>query len=328
MTPKELLASVDHLRVWNHMIAQGRLNTVFKSPFRDDPSPGCKLGLWKGDVKFFDKSKNLTWDIIDAYRHLHPSDSWQETVDAILGYNGSAKPTSEQVKEGTVRGAEVKMTPVVGPWTEQGLLYWAKRGVTREMLDDPQTLTQQITGYIVEGTNEFGPYRTRVIKRGFVYWANEKPKFYFSYEEKGKKFKGHIGNDDVWHLIRPNNDTGTLVISKSNKDLQVWRTFVRANILAVQAERSLPTKDWMFRNIRMRYKRVVIVFDPDEAGVLGAEKLKKDLESLSDIGTFVVKVWNWPDPVTKDIDQFRADHGDIATYQFIQEHGFYNVFSD
>lgn len=327
MSPKELLASVDHLRIWAHLIGVTKLGVMFRSPFRaEDKSPGCKLGLYKGDVKFFDKSRGLTWDIIEGYKAKHPDTKWDELCAEILRWNGTSASTVQQLTTGTLKEPKVKLTPIVGPWTPQGLLYWSKRGVTREMLDDPQTLTQQITGYLAEGENESGFFSREIVKRGFVYWVNGKPKMYFSYEEKGRKFKGHLKNDDVWLLKRPSNDTGTLLIAKSNKDLQVWRRFVRCDLMSVQAEGALPSLDFLFTNVRMVYRRVVIVFDPDPAGVQGANKLQTQLQSLSDIGTFVVKVWNWPDKETKDLDKYRELKGYQKTSDFLHTNGFYKIF--
>lgn len=336
MTPKQLLASVDHLRIWGHLTGVTKLGVMFRSPFRvEDKSPGCKLGLWKGDVKFFDKSRRITWDIIEGYKAKYPQKTWDEVCADILFLNGTSASTTQQLMTGSLKEPKVKITPIVGPWTPQGLLYWEKRGVTREMLDDPQTLTQQITGYLAEGENETGPFSKVITKRGFVYWVNGKPKMYFSYEEKGRKFKGHLRNDDVWLLKRhpeglgqgpSTNDTNTLLISKSNKDLHVWRKFVRCDLMTVQAEGSLPSLDFLLTNVRIPYKRVVIVFDPDPAGIEGANKLQNQLQSLSDIGTFVVKVWNWPDLETKDLDKYREVNGYKKTSDFLWKNGFYNIF--
>lgn len=328
MSAAELLSSIDQMRVWNHLIGVDVLNKPFRSPFREDKGPGCKLYLRASKIKFADKSRGIVYDVIDGFKQLNPQvTEWVDVCKAILDLSGTALSTEQQIKQGLLKATPTLVKPNVVPWSEWGLGYWELRGVTERELSDPQTLTQEISGYTLQGEDKSGNSYTRSYnKRGFVYWLNGKPKLYFPEAEKKDKFKGNVTESDVWLCERPTNGPRTLVAAKSNKDLHVFKSYVNCSLMNVSAEGVFPDPEWLFTNVRLKFDRVVIVFDPDKAGQEGAAKFKSILDGLSDIGQFEVKIWNWPDPISKDLDQFRADNGHHATSRFLWDNGFYNIF--
>jgi hypothetical protein len=195
-------------------------------------------------------------------------------------------------------------------------------------------MIQEVCGYDMTGENELGMTSTSQFGKGFVYWSNEKPKLYFPEAPKERKFKGKFQPNDVWLLDRsarrtalgkPNNKL--LLVSKSNKDLAVWANFVDCDLMNVNGEGVFPTPDWLMTNVRMKYEKVIICFDPDPAGIKGANDFQKMLQGLSDIGNFVVKIWNWPDIVSKDIDRYRVDYGHDQTLKFLLQNNFHKIFS-
>lgn len=331
MKASELIESVDQAKVWQGLIGVSSTSARFRSPFRTDSNPGCKLFKKDGKIKFSDKSKGVCYDLIDAWKLLNPHKStWPEVCEGILALNGQSLSTKQQIEMGLIKEPKSVLTPNVIPWTEGGLEYWERHGVTERDLSDPETLTQELSGYTITGKDDQGnSYQRSYKKQGFVYWANEKPKFYFPLADKKDKFKGSLTNNDAWLLTRIDEDfTGprTLVVSKSHKDLHVWKHFVRCSLMAVTAEKVFPDAEWLMTNVRMKFDRVVIVFDDDETGQEGSAELKLKLDSLSDIGDFKVRVWNFPDKTTKDLAGYRYTNTHKETFTFLKENGFYKIF--
>jgi hypothetical protein len=330
-TPREkvanLLESIDQWRAWGCLIGVSDPYTRFLSPLRPDRQPGCKLASFNGGVKLYDGKTDTYMDLIEFVRWQNPSLTFTEALEQFATLGGSNHTPANVLQTSRHSGTQrVSMVPLVVPFSKQGLLYWEKRGVTEEMLSDPMTRTEQVRGYLY--TTEEGATR-QVTKRGFVYWAGDKPKFYFPSELKGNKFRGKHNENDVWLWTNPKgveNETRTLLICKANKDLHVWKSFVKADLMNLSAEGVIPTPEFLFDNVRKCYDRVVICLDNDETGNKGAAKLKERLMSLSDIGRFRVEVWNWPDPITKDLDGYRAEFGHAATKEFLKEKGFYKIF--
>ena len=260
MKAAELIDLIDQAKVWYGLIGVSSLSARFRSPFRHDPHPGCKLYKKDGKIKFADISRGIKYDIIDAYKLLHPQATWQEVCDGILALNGNSLSTRQQIEMGIIKEPKSVLTPDVITWTDWGLGYWAARGVTEWDLNEPSTLTQEISGYTITGKdNQGNAYQRSYKKQGFVYWANGKPKFYFPLAEKKDKFKGSLQNNDCWLYVRdwdPLSGTpATLLISKSHKDLHVWKHFVKASLMAVTAEKVFPDREWLLTNVRMKFDR-------------------------------------------------------------------------
>lgn len=336
MSAQELIQSVDQLKVWGNIVGCDRLGVRFLRPawMGKDKTPDCKLSI-KGDkIRFSDPARGIFWDIIEGYKNLFPHDGFNEMAEKMLSWSGGSVPTSTLIGKGELYQPNFVLTPKVIEWTEWGIDYWAKRGITVDKLSNPKCLTQEICAHEISGTNEQGDYYSLQYGQGFVYWCNGRPKCYYPFAPKEKKFKGRLRANDCWVLnrgayrdLKGLPDTKTLLISKSNKDTLCWTNFVACDLMAIAAEGTFPDSDWLMTNVRMRYERVIVVFDPDPAGIRGANELQNRLLSLSDIGTFVVKVWCWPDPVAKDLDKYLVENGHEATQRFLIANNFHKIFT-
>lgn len=335
MSPQELLDSVDHLKVWEHLVGESRLNHRFLRPswLGGDHRPDCKLGLKKGKVRYYDPPRGLSWDILDGYAAKYPQDDWTSTVENMLSWSGTSKATIDQLNKNELWVPNFILTPRVVEWSDWGKEYWAKRGVDYTKLSHKAILTQEICGYETNTETELGSTYFSQMARGFVYWANGHCKCYFPEEVKDRKFRGRLKANDCWLVDRNKYrqlenkpDTKTLLVAKSNKDMLVWLQFVSCDLACVAAEGSFPDAEWLLNNVRMKYERVLIIFDPDSAGLKGANDLQMRLLSISEVGNFAVKVWPWPDPVSKDIDQYRVDNGFEQTIHFLKANNFHKIF--
>lgn len=336
MNAQELLSLVDHQKIWQNIVGESRLNHSFLRPswLGSDKRPSCRLSL-KGDkIRFYDPPLQINWDILDGYKALYPQDTWHEIEDTILKWNGSTKPTSELLNSGELAEKKFILIPKIVEWSDFGINYWAKRGVSIKRLSNPSTLTQEVCGHELVGTNAQGDFYSSQFGQGFVFHCNGKVKIYYPDIEKYRKWKGRFQPEDVWIVDRTEHraakgvpDNKTLLICKGNKDLLVWSTIVSCDLMNVSGEGVFPNLNWLMENVRMKYERVVICFDGDDAGVLGSNKLLNILESISDIGTFVCKIWNWPSGPSKDLDEYRVEHGKPCTIKFLKENHFHKIFS-
>ena len=335
MKASELFSMIDQQRVWGQLVGHERIGDRFFRPswMGADKTPDCRLGI-KGDkVRFYDPSKRLNLDILDCYKMMYPNDGWKETVDRILTWSGSSAPTAGLINSGALYEPTFVLKPKVIEWTPWGIEYWEKRGVSVKQLSNPETLTQEICGHEISGINDQGDYFIAQYGQGFVYHCNGKVKCYYPFADKTRKFKGRFNNNDVWLVDRSERrrvlskpESGILLIAKSSKDFFCWVNLVDCDLMTVPSETVFPTPDWLMTNVRMKYEKVVIVFDCDEAGVKGANELQNLLLSLSDIGTFVVQNWPWPDPVTKDLDKYRVEYGHEQTVKFLIQNNFHKIF--
>lgn len=331
---KEIIESVDQLACWSNLIGVSKLGVRFNSPFRVDKRPDCKLVL-KGDgkVRFIDPARKISWDLLDAYKEKFPAKSIEDFINDLKEWSGSGPSTAMLARNGYLRQPRFVLEPMVVEWSEWGIDYWARRGVTIKQLSNPKCLTQEVCGYQLSGENDTGEFHQFQYVQGFVYWCNGKPKCYFPGAPKEKKFRGNFNENDVWLVDRSKRreklgvpDQKMLLIAKGNKDFFVWSSLVNCDLMNLSAERVFPTDDFLFKNVRLKYEKVLIVLDPDPTGVAGGEELKRKLLSLSDIGGFQVVSWPFPDREAKDLDKYRETHGEIETKKFLMRSGFGKLF--
>ena len=313
----DLVTNINQLNVWYQLIGIGDFKSRFRSPFRDDKNPNCYLLQIGGHVKFCDPTqvgKDKFKSLFDMVQHLNPAFTTGKIMEEIKRLGdirnvpksiNHAFDLRKKLDQGNLPSFEdYKFCG----WTEPHLDFWAQRGVGREQLDRPGTLVKPINGYTL--SNSKG-YRS-VEAFGFTYFIGNEIKRYCPYEARGfAKFGGRVSPDNFWHLKRGSQ---TLLICKSNKDLLVWENLCKSDLCCFISENTIPSDPKLLALVR-KYTKVIICFDPDDAGKKSSKALAEKIEELS--GKKAV-VFNWPDAETKDVDRYRQIHGHKKTIFFIK----------
>lgn len=313
LTHQEVLDRVDQLSVWGQMIGVYQLNRNFCSPFRDDKKPRVRLVLNKGRVMFSDFGGGVFMDCIEGYRLFRSQATYGEALEAVLRMGGTGAggrgTTVSQVKSGKIKETKWVESYKIVPFGKEGLDFWAKRGLNESDLGMDGMKVHEIRGYRTSNKSEAKSFDRECF--GFVYEIEGKFKRYCPGKEGYEKFGGSVNRDSFWHLKRGSD---TLLITKSNKDMLVWVKYSRSDLCAFGSESTHPT-DEKLKELTKGYNKVTICFDPDPAGFKAAQNLQNRIEQMFPFLT--VKIWNWPDPKTKDLDGFRCEHSEKQTRRFI-----------
>ena len=314
---EDLMANINQLMVWYQIIGIGDFRTRFRSPFRDDKNPNCYLLQVDGNVKFCDPTqpgKERFKSLFDMIQHLNPTYTTGKIMEEIrrLGQIKTV-PTDVNLTFDLRRKLDQASLPSLEgykfcDWTETYLDFWAQHGVRRDQLDRQTTLVKPIKGYTVSNTKGY----KCVEAFGFTYFIGGEIKRYCPLESKGfAKFGGRVSPDKFWHLKRGSN---VLLIAKSNKDLLVWENFCKADICCFGSENTVPSDSKLVSLLR-GYDKIVICFDPDDAGIKSSKFLSEKVKTLTGK---TPDIKNWPCAVTKDIAKYRQLHGQKATMLFIK----------
>lgn len=314
---EDLMANINQLAVWYQLIGIGDLRTRFRSPFRDDKNPNCYLLEVDGNVKFCDPTqigKNKFRSLFDMIQHLNPTYTTGKIMEEIRRL-GQIKTVPKDVNHAFDLRKRLDQASLPSfeaykfcDWTEHHMDFWAQHGVRREQLDRLTTLVKPIRGYTVSNAKGF----RSVEAFGFTYFIGNEIKRYCPFADKGfAKFGGRVSPDNFWHLRR---DSNVLLISKSNKDLLVWENFCKADICCFGSENTVPSDSKLITLLR-RYDKIVICFDPDDAGIRSSVFVSEKIKDLTG-KTPLIK--NWPCKESKDIAKYRQLHGHKATLLFIK----------
>lgn len=211
-----------------------------------------------------------------------------------------------------------KFTPKTRHWDEWDTEYWGKYGLTQAdvkrahiypldsiTIDDSKTIQYKDRAYLYDFINnsqneeEYG----------------EKP-IYKCYCPYGKmKWLSNIDNN-VYEL-NVNKATETCFITSSRKDNIVLFKHIGSTSLSFQSENMYPSKEVMTELLSFLPNMLVILYDNDEAGYKGAEKLANYIQEL-DSSKLVYRIFLPKELGCKDPSDFVAKYGAKALQECVK----------
>lgn len=152
-------------------------------------------------------------------------------------------------------------------YTERDILWWANNAVDepllkrydvrsiRYLLDENFNITRKISMYDL----------------AFAFVVYDKVKIYMPEADASRKWRNTCPADYLqgWQQLEGHD---TLIITKSLKDILVFKSFMKVDVIAPQGESynfDIETIEYIKRN----YTNVYVVYDYDEAGRIGSDKL-------------------------------------------------------
>lgn len=309
---QDLINTIDQLSIWQSIVGYVKLGDMLLNPLRQDNHLGsCFLKEHNGRIVLSDwaSKKHSGIDCIGAYMMLNPTKKWDQVCEDLLLLSRKL-PTSSYISIPGIEKPKEKVIsqffPIYRNWEIRDKNYWKSRSVNLAQLERPDTLVRPISGYTqLKGGKSFEMHFNELA---YCYHHNNKVKFYFP-DRKSFRFLGDATCNDIWHLERDK----TLIISKSHKDMLVWENVTEHSLTHVQGEEFVHPDDLTIFNWELKYDRFIIVFDNDNAGREGAERLsKKFLYKTPEIYTII-------HPDIKDIDDLVVAKGLKKTKSFIQK---------
>ncbi len=297
------MSRIDQLQVWRQIVGQVNVGDWFLNPFRSDARKGSCCLRWSGEVlrmKDFADPTTSGLDCIAAYMKYYSNLSWLQVCNNLTNY--VLLPSSYKILPGLMK-KEIQFDLFYKDWQDRDLEYWFKRGVKQWQMERKETLVRPIEGFCKHGEISQTVYFRDLA---FAYHFGSRVKIYFPQREK-PRFIGNAKQGDLWHLKKGSD---TLVIQKSHKDLLVLDGLSECDIAAGQNEQTVISSDILFE-WESYYSKIFIWYDPDDAGVNGANNLKQkflytDVKLITSEGG-------------KDLDEMYLNQGERFCTEFIKK---------
>jgi len=189
-------------------------------------------------------------------------------------------------------------------YTLRDLIWWAVYGVDAQLLKEHDI--RSIRYLLDENFN----IRTKIsiYDLAFAFVVYDKIKVYRP-EVLANKWRNTCPAEYIqgWQQLRGSD---TLIITKSYKDLLVFKSFMNVDVVAPQSESGSFTEEHI-DYIKTNYQRVYVVYDYDEAGKIGAHKLEDNHDfTVRWVSTLVDTALG--KPVDKDISDYIYNHGYLS----------------
>ena len=313
---QKILSYVDEHQIYNCFLnTTVKLNKPTSSPFREDKNPSWSLfkSNSSGDLMWKDFATGETGNVVQFVMLLYNLTYWkalEKIWDNLIAGKG-VTPTKER---------KSLKTPLNSLKTHVGIKrknfskiddeYWGQYGITRKTLKDFDI-------YPIER------FWINDILQPFIYSKNC-PMYAFKIFDKFKiyrplstykkdKWRSNCTRYDIQGYEQLQNNGDLLIITKSLKDVMVLSELGYASIAPQSEHASIPTS--IMKEMKARFKNIVIFFDYDEGGVKGAEKLseKHDIP-YKFISKHYLDLYD-----IKDISDFRKEMGEEETINLLKD---------
>ena len=315
ITQEEILNRTTEYDIYSYYVGRHiKVGRVISSPFREDKHPS--FGLFKsnqnGRLMFKDLATNISGDcfkLVQLLFELTPSQTlkkiWKDIIDCNL-YRSQEGVKIEKAEVSSKKSILIKRKN----FTDTDDEYWSKYLIDRDTLkeynvfpidsfwvnDIPSklTYTKSCPMYAYKVFNSFKIYRP-LSKTREDKWRSNCTKF----------------DIQGWEQLPETGDL--LVITKSLKDIMFLMRFNVISIASNSEVSLLPES--VLNEAQNRFKRILVLYDNDDAGRKGANELKEkyNLET-TEISRHYLDIYG-----VKDISDFIREFGETKTQELINE---------
>lgn len=294
-----ILEQITEYDIYRYYIGESfQIGRIMSSPLREDKNPS--FGLFKsnksGSLLFKDQATGISGNCVTFVKELF-NISYRDAIIKIIG--DLVKQNLKMSVKGISIKKEYKPVETVlairrKNFSENDDLYWGQFGLNRDILKTFNVFP--IHEYWINGIVQ--PWAYKVDNPGYAYQIYNKFKIYKPLEQKKYKWLTNCSMLDIQGYEQLDNTGNLLIITKSLKDVMVL-TKLGYNAVAPQGENHhIPSK--VMLDLENRFKKIIVFYDNDEAGIIGANKISKryNLQTI-----FI------PDNEPKDISDYVKKYG-------------------
>ena len=266
-----------------------KVGEVILSPIRKDSRPTFILFVPedKDEVYF----KDFAWQGGSVFKFVKLFALYQENINLkefvdVIHYidrhmgiglfeSTKVKPVQRRVLDTAFYASKRVIKFKSRDFTERDLAYWKSFHITEETLRF--FCVKSVHKLLNENNEVVWTVSSRTLT--FAYVVYNKIKLYRPEEAPDFKWRNTCPGHYIQGLKQMNDrksSCDTLIITKSLKDVMVFYEFLgdRYDVIAPHSETYIFT-DTFLKSILTKYKRIIVIFDFDLAGVCGANRLRK-----------------------------------------------------
>lgn len=225
----------------------------------------------KTRYKFKDFSTDKGGSAIDLVKELKALNYFEATLEIIESYNeyilhNNGGYDVKEFREYT----RYKVTETFErPWTTADQYFWTKFNIGTRLLSKHNVVPLQ--GYVMRKTEDGEDKQLEIYGKYIYGYFKEDGSLYKIYQPKVQE-KKFIKVDDYIQGYEQLEGHDYLVITSSLKDLMALKSLkLKIDVIAPDSENSMIKRPAMEEFIR-RYKKVITIFDNDDAGIRAMKK--------------------------------------------------------
>lgn len=263
-----ILSKVTEYDIYARYLGQFKIGFIYNSPFRKDKNPsfGIFQSRKSGRLLFKDHGNGECGDVI----------KFVELYTGITNYNDLLKQIVKdmQITNNTVlrstKEIEKNNETVIGvvrqDWTDIDKNYWSQFGITLNTLK--KFKVSSIKYYLCNGIVK-SIYKDE--NPMYAYKVYDHFKIYKPLADKYTKWRNNLTENDIQGYEQLPKNGDLLIITKSLKDVMVLYEMGYNAISPSSESTFIPDK--ALKVLKKRFKRILLCFDRDVAGVKNMRKI-------------------------------------------------------
>lgn len=263
-----ILSKVDEYDIYASYLGQFKVGMIYNSPFRKDKNPSFGIYYSKRANKllFKDHGTGECGNVIKFVQLYTGIQDYNKILEDIVNKLKITNDTKLVSSKHYISSTETVIGVVRQEFTKTDTDYWSQFHISLQTLKyfDVSSIKYYLCNGIVKGIyKDENPMYAYKVYNNF--------KIYRPYGDKYTKWRNNLKEIDIQGYKQLPKTGDVCIITKSMKDVMCLHEMGIAAISPSSESTFIP--DNALEDIKKRFKRVLILFDRDVAGVRNSRKL-------------------------------------------------------
>ncbi|QOR59915.1 DNA primase [uncultured phage cr114_1] len=272
-----ILSKVSEYDIYAHYLGQFKVGAIYNSPFRKDKNPSFGIYYSKRtkQLLFKDHGTGECGNIVKFVSLYTGLTNYNDILKDIVKQLNITTDTKLDSSKQYIPSSETVIGIVRQKFTPTDINYWSQFNISEKTLKkfNVNSIKYYLCNGIVKGIyKEDNPMYAYKVYNNF--------KIYRPLADKYTKWRNNLTEYDIQGYAQLPSKGDTLIITKSMKDVMcLYEMGIPA--ISPSSESTFIPND-ILEGLKKRFKRIIILFDRDAAGVKYLRKmsLKTSLEGL------------------------------------------------
>lgn len=272
-----ILSKVSEYDIYAHYLGQFKVGAVYNSPFRKDKNPSFGIYYSKRtkQLLFKDHGTGECGNVVKFVSLYTGLTNYNDILKDIVKQLNITTDTKLDSSKQYIPSSETVIGIVRQKFTPTDINYWSQFNISEKTLKkfNVNSIKYYLCNGIVKGIyKEDNPMYAYKVYNNF--------KIYRPLADKYTKWRNNLTEYDIQGYAQLPSKGDTLIITKSMKDVMcLYEMGIPA--ISPSSESTFIPND-ILEGLKKRFKRIIILFDRDNAGVKYLRKmsLKTGLEGL------------------------------------------------
>lgn len=268
ITLDDILSKVTEYDIYSRYIGHFKIGLIYNSPFRKDKNPSFGIFYSKksGRLLFKDHGTGECGDVIKFVSLYTGITNYNDILNRIVKDLNITNNTVLKVSKEYKIPTETVIGVVRQDWTDVDKQYWSQFGITIDTLK--KFNVSSIKYYLCNGIVKAIYKDTNPM---YAYKVYNHFKIYRPLADKYTKWRNNLTEIDIQGYEQLPESSNLLIITKSLKDVMCLYEMGYTAISPSSESTFIPDK--VLKQLKKRFKRILICFDRDASGVKNMRKI-------------------------------------------------------